>query len=239
MSAISRVLGMFFKFIYDSLSGFMNEPKSISIFAITIIISTIILKIIVMPISISQMKNQKKMAELQPELQKIQKKYKGDPKTLAAKQQQLYKDANYNMLSGCLPMIIQMIILIAFYRVFYEPAKYVFTEPGAYDQIAKHFFYIKNIDHPDTSLILPVVAAFATFLSSWIMSNNPATKMQQTEQSKSMMNTMNILMPIMIFLMGRRFAAALVLYWIVSSLFQVFQTQIQNIIIKREVEAEQ
>lgn len=239
MNTISKILGIFFRFIYDVLSKGFSEPKNISFFAITIIISTIIIRVLMLPIGISQMKNQKKMAELQPELQKIQKKYKGDPKTLAAKQQQLYKDANYNMLSGCLPMVIQMIILIAFYRVFYEPAKYVFTEPGAYDQIAKHFFYIKNIDHPDTSLILPVVAAFATFLSSWIMSNNPATKMQQTEQSKSMMNTMNILMPIMIFLMGRRFAAALVLYWIVSSLFQVFQTQIQNIIIKREVEAEQ
>ncbi len=236
MSTISKILGIFFRFIYDVLAKGFPEPKNISFFAITIIISTLIIRILMLPIGISQMKNQKKMAELQPELEKIQKKYKSDPQTMAAKQRQLYKDANYNMLSGCLPMIVQMMVLIGFYRMFYDPATYVFKEPGLYDSIAKNFFYIKDIDIKDTTLILPIVAAVTTFLSSWITQNSTANKSTQTEQSQSMMNTMTLVMPVMIFMMGRNFASALVLYWTVSNIFQVFQQLIQNAIIKREVE---
>lgn len=239
MSTISKILGIFFRFIYDILSKGFTEPKSISFFAITIIVSTAIIRLLMIPIGISQMKNQKKMAELQPEIEKIQKKYKGDPQTLAAKQRQLYQDANYNMLSGCLPMILQMIVLIAFYRVFYEPAKYVFTEPGMYDSIAKNFFYISNIDHPDKTLIMPIVAALTTFLSSWITQNTAAGKATQTEQSRSMMNTMTIIMPVMIFMMGRKFASALVIYWTVSNILQLVQQLIQNAIIEREVEGKE
>ena len=66
--------------------------------------------------------------------------------------------------------------------------------------------------------------------------NSTANKSTQTEQSQSMMNTMTLVMPVMIFMMGRNFASALVLYWTVSNIFQVFQQLIQNAIIKREVE---
>ena len=60
MSTISKILGIFFRFIYDVLSKGFSEPKNISFFAITIIISTIIIRVLMLPIGISQMKNQKK-----------------------------------------------------------------------------------------------------------------------------------------------------------------------------------
>ena len=162
------------------------------------------------------------MAELQPEIQKLQQKYKNDPQTLAQKQQKLYKESNYSMLGGCLPMIVTLIVLIAFYRVFMYPAKYIFTEPGLYDSIQKNFFYIPNIDNPDKTVFLPLLAGITTFLSSYLAQKNQP----QPEQGGNMMNTMMVVMPLLIFYMGRNFAAALVLYWIVSNVFQLVQQYI-------------
>ena len=109
------------------------------------------------------MKSQKKMAELQPEIQKLQKKYKNDPQTLAVKQQQLYKDANYNALSGCLPMIIQLVILMAFYRVFMYPEKFAFTDKVMFESMNKNFFYLNTLSATDKTMILPLIAKIYNF----------------------------------------------------------------------------
>ncbi|KXO16607.1 YidC/Oxa1 family membrane protein insertase [Peptoniphilus sp. GNH] len=234
MELLRNVLGMFVRAIYDGLQGAFAEPSSVSFFAISIVLATLILKLVMLPLSFSQIKNQKKMAILQPEIEKLKQKYKHDPQTLAQKQQQLYKDSNYSMLGGCLPMIFTLVVLIAFYRVFMYPAQYIFKEAGMYDSIQKNFFYISNIDNPDPSVILPFLAGLSTFLSSYLAQK--ANESQGMDQGKSMMNTMMLVMPVMIFMMGRRFAAALVIYWIVSNLFQVLQQQITNMVIKKTEE---
>lgn len=237
MSLISSVLGSFVKLIYDLLTNIMpSEPASISFFALSIIIATIIIKLLILPLNISQMRNQKKMAKLQPEMQKLQKKYKNDPQTLAAKQQQLYKDADYNLAGGCLPMIITMVVLIAFYRVFLSPQTFIFKEPGIYESINKNFFYIQNIDNPDPTMIMGIIAAVTTFLVSFISMKNPATQGAGADQAKSMMSTMMIVMPILIFSMARRYAAGLVIYWTVSNIFSIVQQFITNRIVEEEVE---
>ncbi|WP_180339370.1 YidC/Oxa1 family membrane protein insertase [Peptoniphilus catoniae] len=236
MSTISRVLGMFLKFIYDLLAKtFPSEPESISFFALSIIISTIIIKLVVLPINFSMVKNQKKMAELQPEIEKLQKKYKNDPQTLAAKQQKLYKEANYNILAGCLPMIIQMVVLIAFYRVFWEPSKYAFTDKAFFESINKNFFYIDSLEKVDKTMILAGIAALTTFLTSFLsMQTQPA----QNEQSKSMMRSMMIIMPLFIFWMGRNFQSGLLLYWVVGNIFTVIQQMITNAMVSKSVSEE-
>lgn len=237
MHLISSILGIFVKFIYDGLATILpHEPAQVSYFALSIIVATIIIKLLILPLNISQMKNQKKMAKLQPELKKIQKKYKNDPQTLAAKQQKLYKDANTNIAAGCLPMIITMVVLIAFYRVFWNPQTYAFTDPGFYEAMNKNFFYIKNIDHVDPTFIMPVIAAVSTFLVSFITTKNPATQGAGADQAKSMMTTMMVVMPILIFSMARKYAAGLVIYWTVSNIFSIVQQLITNMIVEEEIE---
>lgn len=237
MHLISSILGIFVKFIYDGLATILpHEPAQVSYFALSIIVATIIIKLLILPLNISQMKNQKKMAKLQPELKKIQNKYKNDPQTLAAKQQKLYKDANTNIAAGCLPMIITMVVLIAFYRVFWNPQTYAFTDPGFYEAMNKNFFYIKNIDHVDPTFIMPVIAAVSTFLVSFITTKNPATQGAGADQAKSMMTTMMVVMPILIFSMARKYAAGLVIYWTVSNIFSIVQQLITNKIVEEEIE---
>lgn len=237
MTPLIKLFGGMLRMVYDMISKTMQEPESISYFALSIIISTLIIKIVTIPLNIMNAKNQREMARLQPEIEKLQKKYKNDPQTLAMKQQQLYKDANYSMLSGCLPMIIQLIVLLAFYRVFLSPKVYAFPEPGLFDSINKNFFFIENLDEVDTTMILPIIAAVVTFLSSWIMTKSAANTAAQNESTQSMQNTMNIIMPIMIFSMGRRMASGLVLYWILSNLFTLFTQMITNHVIKSDENA--
>lgn len=237
MHLISSILGRFVKLIYDGLAAVMpQEPAQVSYFALSIIIATIIIKLFILPLNISQMKNQKKMAKIQPELKRIQKKYKNDPQTLAAKQQKLYKENNTNVAAGCLPMIITMVVLIAFYRVFINPQTFAFTDPGFYEAMNKNFFYIENIDHADTTLIMPVIAAVSTFLVSFITTKNPATQGAGADQAKSMMTTMMIVMPILIFSAARKYAAGLVIYWTVSNIFSIVQQLITNKIVEEEIE---
>lgn len=239
MSAISKVLGIFLKAVYDLIASILpTEPASISFFALSIIIATIIIKLLVLPISISMIKNQKKMAEFQPEIEKLKKKYKNDPQTLAIKQQELYKESNYNPLAGCLPMIIQMVVLIAFYRVFLEPAKYAFTDPEMFAAINKNFFFVKDLEEIDKTMVLGAIAAITTFLSTYITTKNPATKMSENPQTKSMSTMMMVIMPIMIFNMGRTFQSGLVLYWIVGNVFAIVQQLITNRIISKNMAEE-
>lgn len=209
----------------------------ISYYAISIIVTTLLFRFALLPLNLFQTKNQLKMAKIQPEMKKIQDKYGKDPQLLAQKQSQLYKDAQFNPLSGCLPMLIQFPVLLAFYRIFMFPTQFAFTNPEFYASIQKNFFFVPTLDHPDpTGLALPIIAAFFTWLSTYMVqkSNNAPS----TETSEQMMKTMSMMMPVMIFLFARRMAAGLVLYWIVGSIYTIFQQQVSNKVVEREKEKE-
>lgn len=117
------------------------------------------------------------------------------------------------------------------------PTKFAFTNPEFYASIQKNFFFIQSLDHPDpTKIALPVIAAFFTWLSTYIVQKS--NKAPSTESSEQMMRTMSMMMPVMIFMFARRMAAGLVLYWIVGSIYTVFQQFVSNKIIEKEKEAE-
>ena len=128
---LGKILGSLLKFVYDIVSSIGVEPANFSFYAIAIIITTIIFKLLLLPVSLHQTKSSRKMADVQPLLKQIQTKYKNDPQTMQLKMQELYKQHNYNPASGCLVLLVQLPIIFAFFAVFREPAKYAFTEPGA------------------------------------------------------------------------------------------------------------
>ena len=237
INALASFFGTLLHAIYNFLAGIGSEPKMISFYAISIIITTLLFRLALLPLNLFQTKNQLKMAKLQPEMKKIQKKYEKDPQLLAQKQSQLYKEAQFNPLSGCLPMLVQFPVLLAFYRIFMFPTKFAFTNPEFYASIQKNFFFIQNLDKVDpTGMIFPIIAAFFTWLSTYIVQKS--NKAPSTEQSEQMMRTMSMMMPIMIFVFARKMAAGLVLYWIVGGFFTIFQQYVSNKIIEKEKEAE-
>ena len=222
---LGTLMGSILRVVYNIVSGIGTEPTHVSYYAIAVIITSIIFKLLLLPININQSKSSKKMNEIQPKLKEIQTKYKNDPQTMQVKMQQLYKDNNYNPASGCLVLLIQFPIILAFFAVFREPAKYAFTEPGFYEAMNKSFLWIANLENSDPCLWgMPLLAALTTYLQTKTM----PTAQNVDPQTQATQKTMNYFLPVMIFISARSFAAGLALYWIISNLFTIVQQLITN-----------
>lgn len=223
---LGNILGALLRFVYDMISTTGIETEYFSYYAMAIIITTVIFKLMLLPVNLSQAKSSKKMAEIQPLMKEIQVKYKNDPMTQQKKMQELYKEHDYKPTGGCLILLLQMPIIFAFFAVFREPAKYAFTEPGLYEAINKSFFWITNLDNPDPFMFgLPLLAALTTYLQSAIMAKGQGNA---DPQAQAMQKNMMYFLPVMIFFSARSFAGGLALYWVLGNIFTIIQTLISN-----------
>jgi YidC/Oxa1 family membrane protein insertase len=114
---ITIPLGWLLKFIYDFVGNY----------GITLIIFTALVKLILLPLSIKQQKSMIKMQKIQPLMASLQEKYKNDPQKQQQEVMKLYKENNVNPAGGCLPLLIQMPILICLYQVISYPLTYMFS----------------------------------------------------------------------------------------------------------------
>ena len=230
MAFLGNILGGLLKMVYDIAAGMGSEPESISFYAIAIIVTTILFKLILLPVSFHQNKSTKKMNEIQPKIKEIQAKYKSDPQIQQAKMAEIYKEHNYNPASGCLVLLVQMPIIFAFFKVLREPIVYAFKDPQFYADMSKNFIWIKNLENPDIIMWgLPLLAALTTYLQSITMPVPGGGTADPQAQSTQRM--MNIFLPVMIFVSARTFPAGLALYWIVGNIFTI----IQQLITKRSL----
>ncbi len=122
LSAIGALFGKLMYFIYNTI-GFHN-------YALSLVFFTIVYKLILLPLSIKQMKSTQLMQELQPELQRIQERYKNDKEKLQEEQMKFYQEKGYNPTSGCLPLLIQMPIILALFYVIRMPMSYMLELPA-------------------------------------------------------------------------------------------------------------
>lgn len=122
LSAIGALFGKLMYFIYNTI-GLHN-------YALSLVFFTIVYKVILLPLSIKQMKSTQLMQELQPELQRIQERYKNDKEKLQEEQMKFYQEKGYNPTSGCLPLLIQMPIILALFYVIRMPMSYMIDLPA-------------------------------------------------------------------------------------------------------------
>lgn len=94
-------------------------------YGITLIIVTILIRVLTIPLTVMSQKSTAKTQLIQPELQKLQQKYKNDKEKLSIEMQKLYKKHDVNPMGGCLPLIVQMFVLFGFIRVVYDPLRYI------------------------------------------------------------------------------------------------------------------
>ncbi|MBK1810840.1 membrane protein insertase YidC [Clostridium sp. YIM B02505] len=179
-------------------------------YVLAIFILTVIVRLILLPLNIKQIRSQSKMQEVQPIVQEMQKKYKNDPQKAQMEMMKIYKENNVSPFSGCLPLLIQMPILFALYGVFMN-----INVQGA------SFLWIPNLYSKDPFYILPILSAATTYLSSYLTTKTTANTGQQGGIN---MGSMNIGMSIMMGFMALNFRSALVLYWIMGNLIQLVQT---------------
>ena len=115
MNFLYEILGTVLSFIYNIVPNF----------GWAVIILTVIVRLILLPLTIKQQNSMTNMQKLQPELEKLQKKYGKDKEKLSEETMKLYKEYNVNPMGGCLPLLIQMPILIAVYGVIQRPITYL------------------------------------------------------------------------------------------------------------------
>lgn len=203
MNFIAGPLGVLLKFLYDVVNNY----------GITIIIFTILIKLVLLPLTIQQLKQTKLMTAVQPKIKEIQEKYKNDKEKLNIKTMELYKEHKVNPVGGCLPLLIQLPVIFGLFAVLQEPTKYI-ADPRFAEAVNEGFLWISNLSEPD-KIILPILAAITTYFSM----NGPGAPPVQNQTMK----TMNMIFPIMILWWGRSFPAGLTLYWVVGNVFQMGQ----------------
>lgn len=200
---ISKPLGMLLSFLYNFIGNY----------GISIILFTIIIKLVLLPLTFKQLQSTKQMNEVQPKIKELQEKYKNDKEKLNMKIMELYKEYKINPMAGCLPLLIQLPIIFGLFNVLREPMKYI-TDPAFANAVNEGFLWVANLSQPD-KVILPVIAGVTTYLS---MRSTTGTGAQNQT-----MKTMNMILPVMIIFWGRSFPAGLTLYWVISNLFQMVQ----------------
>ncbi|WP_078433727.1 membrane protein insertase YidC [Metabacillus halosaccharovorans] len=186
-------------------------------FGLSIILITLIIRLILLPLMLKQYKNQQQMKEkmdlLKPEMDDIQKKIKAakDQKKQLELQQEmvgLYKKHGVNPLSiGCLPMLIQMPILMGFY----------YAIRGS-EEIATHSFLWFSLGQPD--IWITAIAGIVYYVQFKVSMSNMPT------QNQSQMKIMGLISPLMIVMFSLNAPAALPLYWAVGGIFLIFQSML-------------
>ena len=209
MKFLTAPLEQFFYFLQNGIHSVI--PNLDISFGLAIIVFTIIIKIALLPLSIKQTKSTAKMGAIQPEMKKVQAKYKSDPQKAQQEVMKLYKENGVNPMGGCLPLLIQMPILFALFAVFQN-----------LDMQGAGFLWMKDLALPDPIYLLPILSTVTTYFSSKLM--QPSGDSAQSKQT----STMNTGMAIFMGFMSLKFAGALVLYWVLNNILQVIQTLVIN-----------
>lgn len=210
--------------------------KIIPNYGICIILLTILLKLLMFPLSKKQSMGTLKMQELQPKIQAVQEKYKDDKQRQQLEMQKIYQEAHYNPASGCLPLIFQFLILIAMYTMLrnhfgFFNASFI---PGWIPKLCKGDVVYKFATGNGIPLlgkyirILPIVYVVSQILFSIITQNGGAS----AGQSGFNMKLMTYGMPILFFFMFYSAPSGLLIYWITSNIFQMVQQLIINRMMK-------
>ncbi|WIW70748.1 YidC/Oxa1 family membrane protein insertase [Anaerosinus gibii] len=203
--------------IFDLLIGFLQSfltvfyqlSSSIGIpnYGVAIILMTIVIKVLLYPLTVKQVKSMKAMQDLQPKMKKIQDKYgKKDPQRMQQEMAALYKDAGVNPLAGCLPLLAQMPLLIG---IFYAIRDYTYLGTPS-------FLWIHNLSEADPLYILPIISAVTIYIQQ---KQTMTTNSDMNQQAKIML----YMMPLFIGYISLSFPAGLVLYWAMSNVMQIVQ----------------
>jgi YidC/Oxa1 family membrane protein insertase len=189
-----------------------------------IILFTILVRLILLPLSIQQIRQQKKMQALQPLLKEVQKKYPKDREKQSTETMALYKEHGVNPAMGCFPILLQMPVLFGLYAALSNLGT---QNVAGNEAFQRPWFWVENLAHPDIvnipglgfplPFVLPVLAAITQWVQQRMMT-------QPTEDPQQrMQNQMFQFMPLMMLYFGISFSAGLALYWVTQNVIGIVQ----------------
>ncbi len=203
---ISKPLFLFLKYIYSIVGNW----------GWSIVIITVLLKLVLFPLTYKGMVSMNKLKALSPKIKEIQKQYKGDPQKMNAKMMELYKKHGANPMGGCLPMIMQIPVFFAIYRVLLNTIEL---------KHAPWMGWIQDLSAMDPYYVLPIIMGASMFWQQRITPNNFTDPMQEKIMK---------FLPLIFTFFFVTFPAGLTLYWVVNNLFGVAQQYYVNSIFSKE-----
>ncbi|MCL6612509.1 MAG: YidC/Oxa1 family membrane protein insertase [Peptococcaceae bacterium] len=190
----------------------LTVAAHIGSYGLAIILFTVVLKVVLYPLTLKQMKSMYMMQQLGPKIKEIQDKYKGkDPQKMQQKIMELYREHNVNPMAGCLPLLIQMPILIALFQAL-RKFEYKDLEDA-------RFLWIDNLSQINNEFYaLAILCGVTTFLQSKLTTN------MADQTQKIMLYTM----PLMIAYFATQVPAGLALYWVTFNILGIVQQYFVN-----------
>ena len=176
----------------------------------SIILVTLLLKLILFPLSYKGLMSMQKLKDLAPQMKEIKEKYAKDPQKMNAQMMEMYKKHGANPMGGCLPMILQIPIFFAIYRVFLNAVEL---------QGAPWTLWITDLSMKDPFFVLPVLMGISMWYQQRITPNSMTDPMQQKIFQW---------LPVVMTIFFVTFPAGLVLYWLVNNLFSIAQQFVIN-----------
>ncbi|GMV99841.1 MAG: membrane protein insertase YidC [Candidatus Hydrogenedentota bacterium] len=221
-----RLMDLFSKFLLNMLNWFHGVIPN---YGVAIILMTLVVRAAMIPLTIKQMRSMKGMQLLQPEMEAIREKYKDEPQVMQQKIMEMYRERGVNPLGGCFPLLLQMPIFFAFYRMLWY----------AYELYGAPFLWIKDLSAPDSLFALPAFFQLVPFFGKYLdhfhllpllnigvmilsVRMMPQTGPMQNPQQRMMMT----IMPVVFGLICYPFAAGLNLYILVSTVIGILQNKI-------------
>ena len=205
---------------------------------VVIIVLTILIRVVLYPLSHKALKSQKALAELQPKIKELQEKYKNDKEKQAKATMELYQQEHVNPFSGCAPLLLQLPLFIALFQLFRvdfahfdSNLLYSFVHPpSSFDTT---FFGLIDLAKASKETwagkTLALITGLSQYFQSKTLSSQQSLKPQDKSQFSQMMQMqMTYMMPIFTVFIVWSFAAGIALYWLVTTLFSIFQQYLIN-----------
>jgi len=191
-----------------------------------IIILSVVLKVVLMPLTTKSFRSMAKLKQVQPKMKELQEKYKNDPKALQSAMQKLYREEGVNPLGGCLPMLMQMPVFFALYRVLANSVQL---------RGADFMLWIKDLSSPEIlipfqspMLGLDGIGLLAVLMGVSMFLQQKMTTVDQSQKS------MTYILPVFMTYLFMRFPAGLTLYWFMNNILTIGHQQMIN----KKLEAE-
>lgn len=211
------------------LNIFISIYNIIPDLGVVIIIVTLLLKFALYPTTAKSIKAQKSMTDIQPELEKVKEKHKGNQQMIAQETMALYKKHKVNPLGSCLPLLIQIPVFLALYWVLRDGiAESNFDKLYSFVQAPEHLntMFLGYFDLAKPQIFIAVLAAASQYFQSKMFLSQKKKDPNKKEEDNMMSNMgkqMTIMMPMITLIIGTQLPGGLLLYWLFSTLFTIGQ----------------
>jgi YidC/Oxa1 family membrane protein insertase len=241
----------FFEIFATGLAAIYGVVKS---YGLAIILLTLVVRVILLPLSIKQTKSMREMQRIQPELKRIQQKFKNDRQKLTEAQMALYKEHGVNPFGGCAPLVLQFPVLIALYYVIREPLNYMDHLSGwalatdlRVNKLAVHEFLGLRLDCSAADVraaqatdavpgvvcghglvgVIPYLLLIGVMgLTTYLQQRQMQASQGAANPQAQQMQMLMRIMPVFLMVIGYSFPAALILYWSITNLWTIAQQRL-------------